>query len=82
MNEKFIATFYTHFAALSSFEKMTQSGISCSLAPVPRFLSSSCGTCVRYTAAEPHEELMHEDLERIVRLTGEKGAYEVLTGER
>lgn len=78
MEEKYIATFYTHFAALRSFERMKESGISCALAPVPRFLSSSCGTCVRYTALSAHKELMHEDMERIVRLTGDKGEYEVL----
>ncbi len=76
--EKYIATFYTHFAALRSFEKMTGSGISCALAPVPRFLSSSCGTCVRYSAQEPHLELMHEDIEQLVRLTDANGAYELI----
>lgn len=76
-SNSYIATFYTHFAALCSFEKLTKSGISCYLAPVPRFLSSSCGTCVKYGASSPMQELMHEDMEQIVRLN-ESGGYETV----
>ncbi len=43
-------------------------GVAARLAPVPRQLSASCGTCVRYQAADPCAACMHADLERIVRV--------------
>lgn len=33
--------------------------------PVPRKLSSSCGTCVRYTAEDPNLNAMDEDVEGV-----------------
>lgn len=35
------------------------------MAPVPRTLSTDCGTCVRYTAEAPFTELMHADYDAI-----------------
>lgn len=47
----YIATFYSHFGAIR-FKKMCGAkGITVRLMPVPRDLSSSCGTCARYEAA-------------------------------
>lgn len=44
----YIATFYSHFGAVR-FKRLCESQeISATLMPVPRDLSSSCGTCVRY----------------------------------
>ncbi|MDE6888030.1 MAG: DUF3343 domain-containing protein [Eubacterium sp.] len=49
----YIATFYSHFGAVR-FKKLCDSKqIPARLMPVPRNLSSSCGTCVRYEAASP-----------------------------
>ena len=45
-----IATFYSHFGAVRFLQQCKAAGISARLAPVPRDLSSSCGTCARYTA--------------------------------
>ena len=45
--EQYIATFHTHLAALRTCNALQKQGISdARLAPVPRRLSSSCGTCV------------------------------------
>jgi hypothetical protein len=33
--------------------------------PVPRKLSSSCGTCVRYLAEDPNLGAMDEDVEAV-----------------
>lgn len=45
----YIVTFHTHFDALR-YEKFLKSrNIEGQLRPVPRTLSSSCGTCVRFT---------------------------------
>ena len=43
-----IATFFSHFGAVSFRKTCEGAGIQARLMPVPRSLSSSCGTCVRY----------------------------------
>jgi hypothetical protein len=40
--------------------------------PVPRKLSSSCGTCVYYLSTEPHLETMDEDVEGVYEVTGKE----------
>lgn len=46
--KKFIATFFSHFGATRFNKELQKNNISCKLMPVPRSLSSSCGTCVLY----------------------------------
>jgi len=48
MINKYIATFFSHFGAISYFKTIKEQGISAKLMPVPRKVSSSCGTCVYY----------------------------------
>lgn len=44
----YIATFYSHFGAIR-FKKLCEGSTwPARVMPVPRDLSSSCGTCVRY----------------------------------
>ena len=45
--------------------------------PVPRKLSSSCGTCVQYLAEEPCLSAMDEDVEAVYEKTG-KDTYTLL----
>ena len=45
---RYIVTFYSHFGALSYCKVLKNQGIVAKLMPVPRKLSSSCGTCVCY----------------------------------
>lgn len=45
---KYIATFHSHFGALSYYKALSTQGIVAKLSPVPRKVSSSCGTCVYY----------------------------------
>jgi len=45
---KYIATFYSHFGAMSYYKAIKKQVISAKLMPVPRKVSSSCGTCVYY----------------------------------
>lgn len=66
MND-YIATFHTHYAAQRSWRNLTEKGIAAKLAPTPRRLSNSCGTCVRYSAETPQLDAMHRDVEKIVR---------------
>ena len=52
----YIATFFTHFAAISFARQLKGTDMKPQFMPVPRKLSSSCGTCVRFTL---------EDLDKI-----------------
>lgn len=61
----YVATFHTHLGALLSYRQLQKDKISCYMAPVPRKLSSSCGTCLFYTADQPLVEVMNEEVEGI-----------------
>ncbi len=74
---RYIATFHTHLSALRTQKNLADAGVPARLAPVPRRLSSSCGTCVRYTAEEPHIKSMDADVERVLRVA-EEDVYELL----
>ena len=71
MNE-YIATFHTHLAALMTSRSLTGLGVKAQMMPVPRKLSSSCGTCVRYLAEEPHLSAMDEDVEAVYEKIGKE----------
>ena len=45
----FVATFFTHYGATAFDRYCRKNNINSKLMAVPRFLSSSCGTCVRFT---------------------------------
>ena len=62
---EFIATFHTHLSALMTSRNLTALGIRAQMMPVPRKLSSSCGTCVRYMAEDPNLNAMDEDVEGV-----------------
>lgn len=71
MNE-YIATFHTHLSALMTSRALTALGIQARMMPVPRKLSSSCGTCVRYLAEEAHFSTMDEDVEAVYEKIGKE----------
>lgn len=75
--KRYIATFHTHLAAMRTERMLTQRSVPAKLAPVPRTLSASCGTCVRYASDAPMLECMDRDYERIVELTA-PDAYRTL----
>lgn len=77
-NECYIATFHTHLSALRTQRALLASGADARLAPVPRSLSASCGTCVRYSAEKPYLDEMDKDVERVVKILPEDGGYEQL----
>ena len=66
---RFVATFYTHLAALRTAKALEAAGAAAQLAPVPRSLSSSCGTCVLYQGKDPLLERMDADMEAVYRRT-------------
>ena len=65
--EDYIATFFSHFGAMAFKKKCDKEGYPAVIMPVPRNLSSSCGTCVRFhTEADFPEKT--EEVEQIVRV--------------
>ena len=67
---EYVATFHTHLAALMTSRALTSRGVRAQMMPVPRKLSSSCGTCVRYLAEEANLDAMDEDVEAVYEKIG------------
>lgn len=72
-----VATFFSHYGAMRCKKLCDALGWRADLMPVPRSLSSSCGTCVRYEggALYPADDVPDE-VEQIVAEVG--GGYEAL----
>ncbi len=64
---EYIITFYSHFGAISYKRKCAEKGIAAKLMPVPRSLSSSCGTCVCCTGDViiPNDESNEADFDEL-----------------
>ena len=73
---RYIATFHTHLAALRSSRSLSGRGIAAQMTPVPRKLSSSCGTCVRYEAETPELSPLDRDTEAVY--ADEGGRYSLI----
>ena len=75
---QYIATFFSHFGAVRFQHLCVERGWQVQLRPVPRSLSSSCGTCVVFQAAalEDPESLQTPELEQLVLQCGD--GYEVV----
>ena len=71
-----IATFYSHFGAMRCKKLCDETGISARMMPVPRTLSSSCGTCVRIEAENSDAVPRTEESEQIALETEE--GYRIL----
>ncbi len=69
--DEYIATFYSHFGAVRFKKNLSGSGIDGTIMPVPRDLSSSCGTCVRYQSEEGIVDDPYEEIEQVVRVSGD-----------
>lgn len=61
----YIATFHTHLSAMLTCQALQGAGVAARMGPVPRRLSSSCGTCVRYQAEQDRRELLDADAEAL-----------------
>lgn len=70
MMHEYIATFHTHLSALMTSRTLTVLGIRAQMMPVPRKLSSSCGTCVRYLSETANLDAMDEDVEAVYEKVG------------
>ena len=79
----YIATFYSHFGAIRFKRLCRDAGMPAELMPVPRNLSSSCGTCVRYGGETPCPAGQYpEEVEQVVAVTeqGYEGLYRAENG--
>ena len=66
---KYIATFFSHFGAIRFEKNCRKKDIPAILMPVPRALSSSCGTCVSYECNDYNDILpVSDEVEQIVEV--------------
>ena len=50
---EYIATFFSHYGATAFARELRNRGVPSRTMPVPRRLSSSCGSCVAFAAEDP-----------------------------
>ena len=68
----YIATFYSHFGAIRYKRLCESCRMAAKLMPVPRDLSSSCGTCVRYEGEQPcPSDAWSDEVEQAVEVTAQ-----------
>lgn len=74
----YIATFFSHFGAMVFKKKCDGEGYPAVIMPVPRSLSSSCGTCVKFTgSAETAKDWHSDELEQLAEIL-EDGSFRVI----
>lgn len=71
----YIATFFSHYGAMQYKKACDRAGISARMMPVPRALSSSCGTCVRLEAGSADALPRTEETEQLA--CEQAGGYQV-----
>lgn len=69
----YLATFHTHFDAVKYNKYIRTVAVNSVMKPVPRKLSSSCGSCVMFTVLEElHLTDLHSgDLEALYEVDGQ-----------
>ena len=60
-----VATFFSHFGAMRCKKACDKTGIPARMMPVPRMLSSSCGTCVQMEVDDPDRVPRSEETEQL-----------------
>ena len=63
----YIATFYSHYGAIQFRKNCEKMHLEALVMPVPRDLSSSCGTCVQFESEGKFPDST-EETEQIVRV--------------
>ena len=75
---EYIATFYSHYGAVCFKKNCEKLGIGTKIMPVPRNLSSSCGTCVKFTGeAQTAQNWNSDEVEQLVKIL-ETGSFQVI----
>ena len=67
----YVATFHSHFGATRFAKKLRGENVACTLKPVPRRLSSSCGTCAEFETDRDVQSLLTPELEGVYLSDGE-----------
>ncbi len=68
---EYVATFFSHYDAILFAQALKARGIEAKPMPVPRRISSSCGTGVRFQTDLDVAALSREGLEKIYRCDAE-----------
>ena len=69
--------FFTHSGAIKFDKKMNKLNVPCSLQPIPRKISSSCGICAKIHYEGEIENLLEEEVHCLYRELS-KNHYELL----
>ena len=64
---QYIATFHSHFGATRFHKTLRAQKVKCQLKPVPRRVSSSCGTCAVFDTDGDAARFASEDVDGIYR---------------
>ena len=73
---RFVATFHSQYGAVQFLREAKKRELECRLAPVPRVLSSSCGTCAHYASESWDPGFPLEDLEAVYVVS--EGTYHLV----
>ena len=74
----YIATFFSHFGAMAFKKKCDKEGYPAVIMLVPRNLSSSCGTCVKFTGKpETAKNWNLDELEQVAKIL-ENGTFQII----
>ena len=68
---EYIYTFHSHFYAMRFNKKISELGLVGVIMPVPRRVSSSCGSCVKLKDVADPLSLIDDGIEQIFSVTGE-----------
>jgi hypothetical protein len=74
---RYIATFHTHYSALSTYRAFQSAGLAVKMASVPRALSADCGTCLRFSGENVQTGLLHRDFDCVV-MEKQDGGYQTV----
>lgn len=79
--KEYIVTFHTHFSAILTRRNMDSRGVELNMEPVPRALSSSCGTCIRYRSESDCAELIDKDFEAVYLVRADNEYEKIREGQ-
>lgn len=63
----YTVVFFTHSGAIKFEKKMNKIGIDCTLQPVPRKISSSCGICAKINFEGNTDDLIESEIQSIYK---------------
>ena len=68
---QYVATFHSHFGATRFHKALRAEHVNCVLKPVPRRLSSSCGTCAQFETDGEPTRYASADVDGLYAVVGE-----------